>query len=109
MSYIVAGIDVHKRVLMIAVADTEQQELDFECRCFGTTAGELENLVAWLSAHQVEDVVMESTAQYWKPVWLTLEPHFRLHLAQAHSNRAPNSPWRNPPKFGADNSVRRNG
>ena len=36
------------------------------------------------------EVVMESTAQYWKPVWLDLEPHFgKLHLAQAQSNRAP--------------------
>jgi transposase len=89
MSYIVAGIDVHKRILMIAVADAEQQELEFECRCCGTTAGELENLAAWLSARQVETVVMESTAQYGKPVWLALEQHFRLQLAQAHSNRAP--------------------
>jgi len=33
---------------------------------------------------------MESTAQYWKPIWLELEPHMKkLHLAQAHSNRAP--------------------
>ena len=32
---------------------------------------------------------MESTAQYWKPVWLALERHFRLSLAQAWSNRAP--------------------
>jgi hypothetical protein len=32
---------------------------------------------------------MESTAQYWKPVWLELEPHFRMHLAQAKSNGAP--------------------
>jgi transposase len=32
---------------------------------------------------------MESTAQYWKPVWQALEPDFQLHLAQAHSNRAP--------------------
>ena len=33
---------------------------------------------------------MESTAQYWKPVWLDLEPHFKqLHLAQAFSNKAP--------------------
>ena len=32
---------------------------------------------------------MESTAQYWKPVWLGLEPHFQLCLAQAWSNRAP--------------------
>lgn len=32
---------------------------------------------------------MESTAQYWKPVWLALEPHMCLTLAQAWSNRAP--------------------
>jgi hypothetical protein len=33
---------------------------------------------------------MESTAQYWKPVWLDLEPHFeKVPLAQAQSNRAP--------------------
>jgi transposase len=34
-------------------------------------------------------VVMESTAKYWKPVWMALETSFRLHLAQAMSNRAP--------------------
>ena len=32
---------------------------------------------------------MESTAQYWRSVWLELEPHLRLHLGQAFSNRAP--------------------
>jgi transposase len=32
---------------------------------------------------------MESTAQYWRSVWLELEPNMRLHLAQAFSNRAP--------------------
>jgi len=89
MTCIVAGIDVHKRVLMVAVADAGEQELEFECRRFGTTTRELEQLVAWLKARQVQQVVMESTAQYWKPVWLALEPHFRLELAQAHSNRAP--------------------
>ncbi len=30
---------------------------------------------------------MESTAQYWKPVWLALEPWIKLHLAQAQSKR----------------------
>jgi hypothetical protein len=28
-------------------------------------------------------VAMESTAQYCRSVWLELEPHMRLHLAQA--------------------------
>jgi transposase len=32
---------------------------------------------------------MESTAQYWRPVWMTLEEEFTLTLAQARSTRAP--------------------
>jgi hypothetical protein len=32
---------------------------------------------------------MESTAQYWKPVWQELEGQCELFLAQARSNRAP--------------------
>jgi hypothetical protein len=32
---------------------------------------------------------MESTAQYWRSVWLELEPHMNVHLAQAFSSRAP--------------------
>src|SRR5207237_3310028 len=31
---------------------------------------------------------MESTAQYWKPVWGQLQGQCRLELAQAQSNRA---------------------
>jgi transposase len=42
-----------------------------------------------LQEQAVTEVVMESTAQYWRPVWLALEGHFPLQLAQAWSNRAP--------------------
>jgi len=90
MSYKVAGIDIHKKVLMVVVADVAAEEWEFESRRFGTAAREREHLVAWLQQRGVQEIVMESTAQYWKPIWLDLEPHFRpLHLAQAHSNRAP--------------------
>src|SRR6516164_5006664 len=50
---------------------------------------ELHHLSTWLRDRGVEEVVMESTAQYWRSVWLELEPHMSLHLAQAFSNRAP--------------------
>jgi transposase len=50
---------------------------------------ELRHLLAWLQVRAVQEVVMESTAQYWKPVWLALEGSCRLHLAQARSNRGP--------------------
>lgn len=97
MSYRIAAIDIHKRVLMVVVAtgaaeveDPTGEALTFECRRFGAGSAEREHLLAWLQERAVVEIVMESTAQYWKPVWLDLEPHFpKLHLAQAHSNRAP--------------------
>lgn len=97
MSYRVAGIDIHKKVLMVVIAtaaqevqDASGEALEFECRRFGAGSSERKQLVSWLRERGVWEVVMESTAQYWKPVGLDLEPHFaKLHLAQAHSNRAP--------------------
>ena len=99
----IASIDIHKKVLMVVVATTfrkSEEEIDeaagteeaieYECRRFGTGNGERMNLVSWLGERKVTEVVMESTAQYWKPIWMDLEPHFpKLHLAQAYSNRAP--------------------
>ena len=32
---------------------------------------------------------MESTAQYWRPVWMALEDEFSLTLTQARATRAP--------------------
>jgi hypothetical protein len=41
--YRIAGIDVHKRMLAVVVADAEQEgEVQFEKRKFGTMPGELE-------------------------------------------------------------------
>lgn len=90
---IIAGIDVHKRGLVVVVGRQREPEaegeLDFQRRRFGANALEVAHLAAWLQQQGVAEVVMESTAQYWKPVWLGLERHFRLFLAQAWSNRAP--------------------
>jgi transposase len=88
-AYYVAGIDVHKKMLAVVVANARDTELRFECRRFGTTVSELRNLSTWLREHTVQEVVMESTAQYWKAVWLALEGQFQLWLAQARSNRGP--------------------
>jgi transposase len=85
----IAGIDVHKKVLMVVVIDAHAPDSKPERRRFTTMPSELCRLSIWLKEHGVEEAVMESTAQYWRPVWLELEPHFRLHLAQAFSNRAP--------------------
>ena len=84
-----AGIDVHKKVLMVVVVDASAPEEKPARRRFVTLPSELHRLLVWLQEQGVEEAVMESTAQYWRSVWLELEPHLRLHLAQAFSNRAP--------------------
>jgi transposase len=84
----VAAIDVHKKVLMVVLICLGSEESASQRR-FATTTADLRQLAAWLQSEGISDVVMESTAQYWKPVWRALEPHFRLHLAQAQSNKAP--------------------
>jgi transposase len=89
MSHRVAGIDVHKKVLMVVVMDSEDADWGVKRKRFGTVSSELRLLSAWLREQGVEQAVMESTAQYWKPVWYELENSMRLHLAQAFSNRAP--------------------
>ena len=88
-AYKIAGIDVHKRMLAVVIAGESHGELEWERKQFGTAPSDLGKLRQWLLAVGVSEVVMESTAQYWKPVWAELEPHCQLHLAQAQSNRAP--------------------
>jgi transposase len=103
MAYMIAGIDVHKKMLAVVVADVEVEgEYEFERRKFSSTPEHLRLLAEWLLEREVEEVVMESTAQYWQPVWGALERYWRptcqrregagpmsgkLHLAQAQSNR----------------------
>ena len=103
MSYRIAGIDVHKRMIVVVVAEVDVAgDYEFERRQYGSTPAQLRLLAAWLVEQGVEEVVMESTAQYWKPVWASLERYWKpicekregagpmsgsLHLAQAQSNR----------------------
>jgi transposase len=58
----------------VVVADVEvEEEYQFERRWYGSNAEQLQLLCEWLVEQQVEEVVMESTAQYWKPHWSALE------------------------------------
>ena len=81
---------------------TVEGDYHFERLKVGTSPVQLRALAGWLVEHEVEEVVMESTAQYWRPVWEALERCWRskrrvrtdasplsgtLHLAQAQSNR----------------------
>ena len=88
--YQVAGIDVHKSMLAVVISDAGREgEFQFQKRKFGATAKELRAMHDWFREQGVREAVMESTAQYWKPVWQELEGSCDLFLAQAFSNRAP--------------------
>ena len=85
----VAGIDVHKKMLAVVIRRETGEKKEYRKRKFGTTRVEVEHWSAWLQSEEVGEVVMESTAQYWRPVWYGLEPHFRLHLTHPLKTLAP--------------------
>ena len=73
---------------MVVVIDASRAEEKPTRRRLVTMPSELQRFRIWLQEQGVEEAVMESAAQYWRSVWLEFEPHMRLHLAQAFSNRA---------------------
>ena len=88
-SPVVAGMDVHKKMLAVVVAQVDGNRIEYLSERFGTTRQDLDQLAHWLHQQQVTEVAMESTAQSWMPVWLALEEQFTLYLAQPRSTRCP--------------------
>jgi transposase len=85
----VAGLDVHKKTVVVVVLHADHPDQSDVAGVFGTTRYGLNELIAFLRQHGVTHAAMESTAQYWRPVWMALEGQFTLTLAQARSTRAP--------------------
>jgi transposase len=76
-------------MLAVVIRREQQGKGEYEKRKFGATVQEIIHLAAWLQHCGVREVVMESTAQYWRPVWYGLESHFSLHLVHPLQVRAP--------------------
>ena len=85
----IAGLDVHKTMLAVVIRQPGEASAEYIERLFGTTQSEIGHLNSWLERHGVRDVVMESTAQYWRPVWHGLEGRFQLHLTHPVKTKAP--------------------
>ena len=64
-------------MLAVVIADAAEGEFRFERRKFGTLGTDLDELSAWLGERGVREVIMESTALYWKPVYRFLRSKFR--------------------------------
>jgi transposase len=80
----VAGIDVHKKVIAVAIIVLDQENRWYqETRTFGTMTADLLELSDWLTSHGVTHVAMESTGEYWKPLFNILEENFTVFLVNA--------------------------
>jgi transposase len=86
-----AGLDVHKKTVVACVrrvdaAGPARQEI----RTFGTMTCNLLALSDWLVEQGVEQVAMESTGVYWKPVFNILESRLAVMLVNAqHIKQVP--------------------
>ena len=80
-----AGLDVHKKTVVAAIIVPDKgRGLHKETRSFGTMTGELLTLSDWLMSLGVTHVAMESTGEYWKPIYNILENNFEVLLVNAH-------------------------
>lgn len=71
------GIDVHKKNVTVCVLPPiGKPEEEVRKRTFRTFTRDLKQLRTWLKNCKVTEIAMESTGQYWRPVWNILEEHF---------------------------------
>jgi transposase len=80
----VAGLDVHKKTVVgTRMRVTEEERVEWETKTFGTTTPDLLELHDWLYEWDLTQVAMESTGDYWKPVFNILEDSFEVWLVNA--------------------------
>jgi transposase len=83
------GLDVHKRTVVACVRlTTAAGEVQQEVRTFGTMTADLLALDDWLASYAVEQVAMESTGVYWRPVFNVLEAQHPVVLVNPQHMRA---------------------
>ena len=69
-----AGIDVHKKIIVVTIAKTNEQDItDYQTKSFNTFTEDLIRCRDWLVSNGTFDVCMESTGKYWIPVFNILE------------------------------------
>ena len=89
-----AGLDVHQETVAACVLfGPLDQSPKMEIRVYRTTIDDLLGLGEWLMDMQCTHVAMESTNDFWKPIWNVLEA-FDLELLLANAHHLNNLPGR---------------
>jgi transposase len=83
-----AGIDVGKKLIVVCVLKGPASgDARSEIRKFGANSAPLKELREWLVSCSCTHVVMESTGEYWRPVFNILEEAVSLQLVLANSQQ----------------------
>jgi len=83
-----AGIDVGKKWIAVCVMrGPANGDAQAEIRKFETTNDQLERLGEWLVASGCTHVAMESTGEYWRPIYNVLEEVTDVELILANSQQ----------------------
>jgi transposase len=87
----VAGLDVHKKIIVAAIIVLHSDgQWHQEKRNFGAMTADLLALSDWLLTQDITHVAMESTGEYWKPVFNILENNFEVFVVNAqHISKVP--------------------
>lgn len=80
-----AGLDIHKKTVVACVFIPGPKAKPVkETRTFSTMTQDLLALADWLTSKGVTHVAMESTGEFWKPVYNLLEASFTVLVVNAH-------------------------
>ncbi|WP_052567877.1 IS110 family transposase [Ktedonobacter racemifer] len=84
-----AGIDVHKRnVVVCAITPDQQRRRHKEQTTFSTMTPDLLRMCHWFQDLGVTHVAMESTGSFWKPIFNVLEGHVEVLVVNAQHLKA---------------------
>jgi len=80
-----AGIDVHKKSVTVCLLKSKPEggKPGKEVREFATMTADLLAMADWLTEEGCTHVAMESTGEYWKPIFNLLEGVFDITLANS--------------------------
>ncbi len=79
-----AGIDVHKKGIVVCMRLVQPDgSITTHVRSFRTMTADLLTMLDWLRDHGVTHVAMESTGEFWKPVFSILEGHLDVLVVNA--------------------------
>src|SRR6266567_2665343 len=84
-----AGIDVHKRSVVVCTITPDQQGQRHKQRdTFSTMMPDLLRMRQWFQSLGVTHVAMESTGSFWKPIFNVLEGHVEVLVVNAQHLKA---------------------